>query len=293
MAHVGVERLGAGNGQEDAAQDDEAQQAVGQQELDAVLRHQGQQDDRIVEDVQQAQPAQRQEPHHGDRAEELGDLARALGLHEEQDHQDDGGDGDDAQLRDLADARRVAQALDRAQHRNGGRDDAVTVEQRGAADAEEEDAGRIFAERFLGQGHQGQRTAFALVVGAHQEDDVFHRHDHDQRPEDQRHDAIDGQRGIAAFVRMAQRLAHGVQRRRPDIAEDDADRADGQRPEAFGAMAMALHGLGFSSAGMGAMRTGRFGFRERFGTVRRSAGRCRGGRCRHGCRDIPVHAYFS
>ena len=35
MAHVGVKRLGAGDGEEDAAEHDETEPAVGPQELDA------------------------------------------------------------------------------------------------------------------------------------------------------------------------------------------------------------------------------------------------------------------
>jgi len=55
MAHVGVERLGPGHRQEDAAQDDEAEKAVVDQQHDAVVRRQGAQDREVVEDVIEAQ----------------------------------------------------------------------------------------------------------------------------------------------------------------------------------------------------------------------------------------------
>ena len=53
--------------------------------------------------------------------------------------------------------------------------------------------------RSLGQRHQGQDAAFALVVGAHHEEHVFDGDDDDQRPEDQREDAEDFELGDAEW----------------------------------------------------------------------------------------------
>ena len=53
MAEIGVKGLGAGHGQEHEAHDDEADHAVRQDELDAEHRVQGQEDARIVDDVDQ------------------------------------------------------------------------------------------------------------------------------------------------------------------------------------------------------------------------------------------------
>jgi hypothetical protein len=55
MAHVGVERLGAGHRQEDAAQDDEAEDAVVEQEFDAVPGVQAQQNREVVPQVEGAE----------------------------------------------------------------------------------------------------------------------------------------------------------------------------------------------------------------------------------------------
>ena len=41
----------------------------------------------------------------------------------------------------------------------------------------------------LGEGHQRHRAAFTLVVGPHQDRDVFDRDDEGQGPQDQRHHA--------------------------------------------------------------------------------------------------------
>ena len=51
MAHVGIERLGAGDGQEDEAERHEAGRAVAEQEDEAVQRIEGGQDARRVGDM--------------------------------------------------------------------------------------------------------------------------------------------------------------------------------------------------------------------------------------------------
>ena len=88
MAEIGVERLGAGHGQEHEPHDDEADHAVRQDELDAEHRVEGQEDARIVDDVDEAAGRERGEPHEHDRPEELRHLRRPVRLHDEQQHQD-------------------------------------------------------------------------------------------------------------------------------------------------------------------------------------------------------------
>jgi hypothetical protein len=72
-------------------------------------------------------------------------------------------------------------------------------------------------------------SGFALVVGAHQESQVLDGDDHRQGPNDERYDAKD----IAALgghaVVAVQTLLDGVERARPDIAEDNPNRADNER----------------------------------------------------------------
>ena len=121
------------------------------------------------------------------------------------------------------------QPLDRAQHRNGGRDDAVAIEQRGADQARRHDPQVPFASTAgAAQRQRGKRkqSAFAAVVGAHDDEHVFHRDHQHQRPDDQRERAENGT--LAQIAEINKRLADGVERRGADIAIDDAERGDRQ-----------------------------------------------------------------
>jgi hypothetical protein len=148
------------------------------------------------------------------------------------------------------DVRRVLQAFDGREHRDGRRDDAVAIEQRRPDHAEEEDHHRAlaagFAKSLLGQSHQGQGPALALVVGAHEEDDVLDRHEQGHGPEDQRHHAQHRMLGRRRAARMGQSLAQGVERAGADVAEHHADRAKGHGDEAvpLGLMAAAPIAMG-------------------------------------------------
>ena len=87
--------------------------------------------------------------------------------------------------------------------------------------------------RRKGKCSQRQRAAFAVIVGAQQEQHVFERDDDNQGPEDQRQHAEHGRLRDDA-VRSAggqNGFAQRVERARADVAIDDADRAEGERPE--------------------------------------------------------------
>ena len=131
--------------------------------------------------------------------------------------------------------RRDLQAFDRGQHRQRRRDDGVAVEQRAADDAEQDyDARRDAPSARDGERHQRQRAALAVVVGAQQDQDVFGGDDEEQRPDDQRQDAEHNRfaRGVAGARRRQHRFAQRVERAGADVAVDDADAAERQRPEA-------------------------------------------------------------
>ena len=124
---------------------------------------------------------------------------------------------------------RDLQAFDRAQHRDRRGDHPVAVEQRGANQARRHDpeiALAVPAGRAQHQRGQRQQAAFAAVVGAHDDRDVFDRDDQHQRPEDQRQRAED--RVVAGIVECQQRLANGIERRGADVAIDDAEGGDRQ-----------------------------------------------------------------
>ena len=80
-----------------------------------------------------------------------------------------------------------------------------------------------------------QRTALAVVVGAQDEQHVLDRDDHDQRPEDERHDAEDHLAREGASSRSGgEGLLQGIERARADVAVHDPERAERQRPERRG-----------------------------------------------------------
>jgi hypothetical protein len=112
VTHVGIERLRPGDRQEDAAEDDEAQEAVLAKEDHAVVRQERPDDRGVVGDVVDAQPGDHQEPEAGDRAEEPRHAGGAPGLHQEQADQDAGGNGYDQLRHARRRARRIADAFD-------------------------------------------------------------------------------------------------------------------------------------------------------------------------------------
>ena len=184
MAHVGVERLGAGGGEEAAAQDHDARMVVGaQQKADAAQRVEAQQHRGMLEDKEQARAAQEQEPQRHDGAKGATDLGRADALHQEE-HDDDGErDGDNAALivtEHGVDRRDGAQALDGRGNGNGRRQDAVG-EQRGTAQHGGDDEPLAAT---LDQAVQSEDAALAVVVGTQRDQHVLDGRQQRDRPHD-------------------------------------------------------------------------------------------------------------
>ena len=138
MAEIGVERLRAGDGQEHRAERDEADHADGRS---GSRRHRvglkARSTSRVLDDMPQPGDRQRDEPDQRDRAEEGGDARRAARLHREQRDQDHDRDRHNVGLEGR---RHDLQALDRRQDRERRRDHRVAIKQRGADDAEQDDA---------------------------------------------------------------------------------------------------------------------------------------------------------
>ena len=187
VAHVGVERLAAGHGQESAADHDEGDRPGMPEIGDSGQWAQRRKHGRFPDDSHNAEDRGDDEPDQHDGSEQAADEGRAVALDEKQDDEDD----DRQRNHEAAHLGRVdLQSLDRAQDGNRRRYRAVAVEQ-GRADEADHDHGR---PPFVAPGapradqrEQRQNAAFAVVVGAHDEDRVFDRDDDDQRPEDQRH----------------------------------------------------------------------------------------------------------
>ena len=222
MAHVGIERFGAGDRERDGAEGREGDEAVAPAELDRLERRQRQQDARRLHDLDQAQHHDGDEPEAHDRAEPAADAAGAEMLDGEQ--RDDDGERDRHDQR-LESGRGDVEALDGAQHRDRRRQQAVAVEQRGAGHAEH-DVELAPADRDLGaardQRHQRQHAAFAAIVGAHHDQHVLQRDDDDQRPGDQRQDAehVIGDRLQPG--ELAETFLDRVERAGADVAEHHA-----------------------------------------------------------------------
>ena len=182
-----------------------------------------------VGDVDDAADRDRREPEHHDRAEPGRHRGRAPALDGEQHHQN--GDADVQHVRVEA-RRHEIEAFDGGKHRDRRRDDGVAVEQRRADHAEPDHEPAALAHDALDERHEAERAALAAIVHAHDEKHVFERHDHDQGPEDQGHDAEHGFAGHrAAGRRGRQAFLQRIERARADVAIDDADGAERQRPE--------------------------------------------------------------
>jgi hypothetical protein len=76
-----------------------------------------------------------------------------------------------------------------AQHRDRRRDDAVAVDQRRSEQPHDDENAPAFGPVRAGHRHQRQNPAFAVIVGAHDEQAIFDGNGDDQGPEDQRETA--------------------------------------------------------------------------------------------------------
>ena len=224
VAHVGIQRFGAGGGEEDAAEDHEARLVVGAEEhAHGVERVEGAQHCGQRRDVQQAGDAEEGEPEQHHRAEGLADAAGA-GVLDGEEHGDDE-QGDEHHL-GLARAEKAAhgidaaQALDRGGHGDGRREHAVG-QQRGAAQHGGQD--QPFAA-VLHQRVERENAALAVVVGLHGNQHVF---DGGQQGDGPDHEGQGADEEALVHVGDAavalQDGLHHVHRRGADVAVDDPD----------------------------------------------------------------------
>ena len=131
--HVGVQRLGARDARVTAPS---ATKAAGLVRIDEATAWSGDSATSTLglpHDLAHAEHDQDGEPEQHDRPEQTADAAGAEVLHGEQADQHDHGDRQDERLEG---GRGDLQALDRAQHRDGGCEQAVAVEQRRAQHAQ-------------------------------------------------------------------------------------------------------------------------------------------------------------
>ena len=229
MPEVGVERLAAGDDQKHRPERDQADRAVAGDKRDCIEWIDRRKHARIVGNVQSAGHRHRQEPEDRDRTEQHRDFPRAARLHREHGHQQC---DRDRQHVGLERRRHDLQALDRGQHRQGRRDQRRPVEHRGADHAEDQDHQGPSPDGAERQRRERERAALAVVVHPQQPHDVFQGDNDNQRPDDQReHAEHDLARNRPAPLRRNQRFTKRIERAGADIAIDDADAAQRQRPE--------------------------------------------------------------
>ena len=179
----------------------------------------------------QPQRGQRHEPNRADRPEQHRYTGRAARLDREQADQDADRHAQNRRFGHPAKAGDSLEPFHRRQHRQRRGDDRVAIEHRGAGSAQQQDDQPACAGRPLGQRHQRQHPAFAVVVHPAEEQDVLQRHHDDQRPQRQRQHAQDLGARNAVGGCLCQRFAERVQRTGADIAVDHADRAQCERGE--------------------------------------------------------------
>ena len=129
--------------------------------------------------------------------------------------------------------RRHAEPFHRAQHRDGGRDHAVAVQERGAEESDgDERAVACAAHLRAHERDEREDAALAAVVGAHHEQQILDRHDDDERPEDERQHAEDVGSRHRNRMSSGEAFAERIQRARPDVAVHDAERSKNEKRQA-------------------------------------------------------------
>ena len=222
MSHIGVERLAPGDRQEDAAENGKATPPALRQEDDSVSRVDRGEHTRMAQDAAHTEHRDHSEPQQHQRSEYVADARCPAALYGKKAEQDR-----NCHRRDVGLERsgRNVDALERAQYRNCRRDDAVTVNQ-GRSEQAHDDEGASTVERgCAGERHQRQDPTLAIVVRAHHEKAVLEGDRDDERPQDQREDADGGLGGKLSTDGLDDRL-QGVERTRPEVAIDDAERGE-------------------------------------------------------------------
>jgi hypothetical protein len=119
------------------------------------------------------------------------------------------------------------QTFNGAQYRDRRRDHAIAVEERCSNQSQRDDdlsalGVRVAPLLLKNERQQGENSALAVVVRAHDENDVLDADDDYQRPDDQREDAIDVVGCWLDAVFELEAFAQRVQGTGADVPVDDA-----------------------------------------------------------------------
>ena len=227
MPHVGVKRLGAGHAKEYAAKHQKALPAAAHQIIDAVERIDRCEDPRMLNDPAHAERRDDEEPRQHDRAERAANRPRAERLHGKQCEQDHSRGRQNIGRQGRRD---LLHAFERGEHRDCRGDRAIAVDERRAEEPHRDDD-RPLMRLDAEQRHQGDDAAFAVVVHAHGEVDVFDRGDEEERPENERQGA-EHRRRIGMRAGIVEHGLERIERARADVAEHHPERGEGGERQA-------------------------------------------------------------
>lgn len=198
VTEVRVEGFAARDGEHDTAQDEEAMEAVLNEEARPVVRVDRREEIRVLDNPGQPASDEGDEPDGGGRPEDLADAAGASRLDQEEPEQDPDGDGHHVPLQEAHDRGRRAttrgrhdpDALDSREHRDSRGDDPLAADRRGPEEPSQDepleatlDAGSVGAVQHARE--ERERPPLATVVRLQHVVEVLPADRERERPEDE------------------------------------------------------------------------------------------------------------
>ena len=174
MTHIGIKGLSSGHAQNNRTQNEESDKWLPGNELQSMQWIQCQQNIGAIDDLRHTQRADGDEPQQHDWAEKPADSGCAFFLEQKQRQQNSQREGNQVMLEGFGGD---FQAFHRRQHGNGWRDHPVAIKQAGTGNAQKQEHGAQFGIAAVhdtrNQCQHRHQSAFAVVVGAQDQQDVF------------------------------------------------------------------------------------------------------------------------
>ncbi len=148
MSHVGVKRFGAREREQHGTQHGKRGESMLRHETERVQGVERAQDGRMLDDPVNARRGQREEPQHHDRPEQRAYGRGAVALEQEQCDQHPYGYGQDVRLESGS---AHLEPLDRREYRDGRRQHRITIEERRAEQAHQQDRRKRAPQPFHGR----------------------------------------------------------------------------------------------------------------------------------------------
>ena len=195
------------------------------EKLNAVSRIQRQKYLWCTGNLNDPEQSDRHEPKSHHWSEYSADFCGSFLLHHEQREQNSDGRGNNEKTKCRSD---YLETFRCAEHRHCRRDDAVTIQQRCAGQAErsnDETASSVSIASLLlkDQCKKCELTALTAIVRAQNENDVLDADDNDQRPDDERKNSVDVRCVYCESMLFLEAFAECVKWARSDVAVNDTD----------------------------------------------------------------------